>query len=107
MIRIFITAVLYLISLFTQAQENSKQGFQQSIEPAVTINSNVNYLMDSKETVYFPLYVSEKEYTISCYHDKNDNAKMDFDINGMPLEVYGFTYNMNRFGPQGLMMQNL
>lgn len=39
------------------------------------------------------------EYAIICYHDKNDNDKMDFSPNGMPAEDYGTSNNDMSFGP--------
>ncbi len=39
-------------------------------------------------------------YSVICYHDKNNNDKMDFQPNGMPMEDYGVSNNViNRFGP--------
>ncbi|WP_237275385.1 DUF2141 domain-containing protein [Tenacibaculum ovolyticum] len=44
--------------------------------------------------------VPKGEYAVICFHDKNDNDKMDFQANGMPIEDYGVsTNNINRFGP--------
>ena len=43
--------------------------------------------------------VNEGEYAIICYHDKNDNNKIDFKQNGMPLENYGASNNNMTFGP--------
>lgn len=37
-------------------------------------------------------------YAIACYHDSNDNKKMDFD-GYMPIEDYGSTNNVMRMGP--------
>ena len=39
------------------------------------------------------------EYSIICFHDKNDNDKMDFQENGMPMEDYGTSNNVMSFGP--------
>lgn len=38
-------------------------------------------------------------YAILVMHDRNDNGKMDFDANGMPLESYGSTGNALSYGP--------
>ncbi|QXP62422.1 DUF2141 domain-containing protein [Polaribacter sp. HaHaR_3_91] len=51
-----------------------------------------------KSTVVFE-NVEGGEYAIICYHDKNDNDKMDFKANGMPLEDYGASNNNMTFGP--------
>jgi uncharacterized protein (DUF2141 family) len=44
--------------------------------------------------------VAAGEYAIMCYHDKNNNDKMDFQSNGMPLETYVASNNIMNFGPQ-------
>ena len=38
-------------------------------------------------------------YVIICYHDENENDKMDFELNGMPKESYGTSNNVITFGP--------
>lgn len=38
-------------------------------------------------------------YGIIILHDKNDNKRMDFEANGMPLEGYGVSNNVMSFGP--------
>ncbi len=44
--------------------------------------------------------VASGEYAIICYHDKNDNGRMDFEPNGMPLEDYGASNNkLSYVGP--------
>ena len=43
--------------------------------------------------------VEPGEYAIICFHDKNDNDKMDFQENGMPMEDYGASNNVMSFGP--------
>lgn len=43
--------------------------------------------------------VESGEYAIICYHDKNENDKMDFQQNGMPLEDFGASNNTMNFGP--------
>ena len=39
------------------------------------------------------------DYAVVCFHDKNDNDKMDFQPNGMPMEDYGMSNNVMSFGP--------
>ncbi len=42
------------------------------------------------------------EYAISCYHDVNDNKKLDSNFMGIPREPYGFSNNARgTFGPPG------
>lgn len=43
--------------------------------------------------------IAPGDYAIICFHDKNDNDKMDFQENGMPLEDYGASNNVMSFGP--------
>ncbi len=39
------------------------------------------------------------EYAIICYHDENENNRLDFEVNGMPKESYGTSNNALNFGP--------
>ena len=55
-------------------------------------------IVDGKSKVVFE-NVLAGEYAILCYHDKNNNDKMDFQSNGMPLESYGASNNVMNFGP--------
>jgi len=43
--------------------------------------------------------ISPGTYAIVCYHDKNDNKRMDFSESGMPIEDYGTSNNVFNFGP--------
>lgn len=38
-------------------------------------------------------------YAITLFHDKNGNKQMDFEPNGMPIEMYGVSNNVMSFGP--------
>ena len=72
----------------------TKENFRK--EP---VKSASTIIKDGKSVVVFK-DVSAGEYAIICFHDKNNNDKMDFQPNGMPLEDYGVSNNaMNRFGP--------
>ena len=53
---------------------------------------------DKKSTVVFTDVVPG-EYAIVCYHDANENGKMDFQPSGMPMEDYGISNNPRSFGP--------
>lgn len=129
MIRIFITTILYLISFFTQAQNSLNEESQLKNESTFKIKTVVNQMRSEKGTVYFGLYdsaekfanrefiqsraikanmngvtvifedVPKGEYAITCFYDENDNGKMDFSSNGMPLEDYGSSNNVMNFGP--------
>tara|TARA_B110000046_G_scaffold176677_1_gene202594 strand:- start:1089 stop:1550 length:462 start_codon:yes stop_codon:yes gene_type:complete len=62
------------------------------------IQGKESKIVDGKSTVIFE-NVAAGEYAVICYHDKNDNDKMDFQSNGMPLEAYGASNNIMNFGP--------
>ncbi len=70
-----------------------KNGFMQ-----VPLKSKNAKIVDGKSTVVFE-DVEPGEYAIICFHDKNDNDKMDFQENGMPMEDYGTSNNVMSFGP--------
>ncbi|MFK8059067.1 MAG: DUF2141 domain-containing protein [Polaribacter sp.] len=55
-------------------------------------------IVDGKTTIIFE-DVAPGEYAIVCFHDKNNNDKMDFAANGMPLEDYGASNNVMAFAP--------
>ncbi|PQJ78440.1 DUF2141 domain-containing protein [Polaribacter porphyrae] len=55
-------------------------------------------IVDGKSTVIFKDVVPG-EYAIICYHDKNDNDKMDFSPQRMPLEDFGASNNYMAFAP--------
>ncbi|WP_343330147.1 DUF2141 domain-containing protein [Polaribacter staleyi] len=62
------------------------------------LQSNNVMINNGKSTVTFK-NVEPGEYAIICFHDKNENHKMDFKTNGMPLEDYGASNNVMSFGP--------
>ncbi|AOW16294.1 hypothetical protein LPB03_01920 [Polaribacter vadi] len=62
------------------------------------IQSKNAKIINGKSTVTFK-NVSSGEYAIVCFHDKNNNDKMDFAANGMPLEDYGSSNNDMTLGP--------
>ncbi len=51
-----------------------------------------------KSTVVFE-NVPQGNYAIICFHDENENNRMDFDENRMPIESYGSSNNPLNFGP--------
>jgi uncharacterized protein (DUF2141 family) len=62
------------------------------------LQSEIGNIENGKTTITFK-EVAVGEYAIVCYHDKNSNDKMDFQPNGIPLEVYGASNNVMNFGP--------
>lgn len=63
--------------------------------PVVGTNGKI---VDGKSTIVFE-NIPAGEYAVICYHDKNDNDKMDFSPNRMPLEDYGASNNVMAFAP--------
>lgn len=55
-------------------------------------------IKEGKVTITFE-NVQAGEYAIMVLHDENDNQRMDFRENGMPLESYGMSNNVMSFGP--------
>lgn len=62
------------------------------------LKREIGTIKNGKSTIIFK-EIPVGEYAITCYHDKNDNGKMDFASNGMPLEDYGASNNVFNFGP--------
>ena len=129
MLRVFITAIFYLISFFTQGQENIHSDQKEGDIQKFSIEAKVKQISNDKGKVYFALYSSSENfnkrisfetkeieakeggvsvvfdavpagfYAITCFYDQNDNGKMDFSLDGMPLEDYGSSNNIMSFGP--------
>ncbi len=55
-------------------------------------------IVDGKATGTF-VNVAPGIYGISLFHDKNGNKNMDFEANGMPIEMYGISNNVMSYGP--------
>jgi len=62
------------------------------------LQSKNGKIEDGKSTVTFE-DIEPGDYAVICFHDKNDNDKMDFQENGMPMEDYGASNNVMTFGP--------
>lgn len=119
---VILTIILLFSSIFlSQAQESSKNLDERNIKVTV-----VNALND-RGTVKFAFYTKESfrkkplfaktadikdgissvnfknipkgEYAIVCFHDENENNRMDFYENGMPKESYGTSNNVMNMGP--------
>ncbi len=49
------------------------------------------------------LYLPSGSYAIACFHDENDNNKLDRSFSGFPTEIYGFSNDARGvFGPPNL-----
>tara|TARA_R110002049_G_scaffold609_3_gene3420 strand:+ start:1275 stop:1688 length:414 start_codon:yes stop_codon:yes gene_type:complete len=55
-------------------------------------------IVDGKTIITFD-NIAPGEYAVTCYHDKNNNGKMDFSKYRMPLEDYGASNNVMAFAP--------
>ena len=128
MVRILVTLVVYFISLVGIAQTDSTTELKMSNVKKYQINVEINKIVSNKGKVYLALYDSENNfnnriplkiqeseidngmvnivfdnlipgtYAITCYHDANDNKKLDF-ADGRPVEDFGATNNVMNFGP--------
>ena len=64
----------------------------------VPLQAKNGKIVEGKSTVVFE-DVEPGDYAIICFHDKNNNDKMDFQPSGMPMEDYGASNNIMSFGP--------
>lgn len=62
------------------------------------VDTAASSIDNGKVTITFK-NVQPGEYAIMALHDANDNGRMDFQENGMPLEAYGTSNNPMFFGP--------
>ncbi len=128
MVRILIVIVFYLISLVNYAQ-SSDELKKKTNSNTYKVTVQINNVTSDKGKVYFVLYDSAKgfisknyykgeisdinngvasvvfsdlepnTYAVVSFHDVNNNGKMDFESNGMPLEDYGISNNVISYGP--------
>ena len=95
MIRILITAVIYLISLFSQAQE--KSGPMEVIEGSklYSVELTINRVPSGKGSIYFAMYASEEDFLNRNIFKKTrvkaskDGVKISF--NDVPSGTYAVT----------------
>ncbi|MCF6297453.1 MAG: DUF2141 domain-containing protein [Flavobacteriaceae bacterium] len=129
MVRILVTIVIYIFTLVGYAQVTNISELNNYEEKTFNIDVVINKVSSDKGKIYFGLYDSQSNfnsreslkranviikdgsasvtfenlkpgtYVINCFHDANNNGKMDFESNGMPLEDYGMTNNIMSFGP--------
>lgn len=113
----FFTHILIVIVVFTvETISAQKQNITATVVNATSDVGNIKYALYTKEnfrkepvqakeakikegksTVVFE-NVPAGEYAIICFHDVNNNNKMDFEPSGMPLEDYGASNNnLSRF----------
>lgn len=65
---------------------------------AAPIQAKTSKIEDNKIVLTFE-NVTPGEYAVLGNHDANNNGKMDFRENGMPIESYGASNNIMNFGP--------
>lgn len=129
MVRIFVFFLIYVMSLLGFAQTNEASLVKNLNAPVYKIDVQVRNVISDKGKIYFALYDSEinfnnkksfqteeatisdgfatvsftglisNTYAVVCFHDANENGKLDFQENGMPLEDYGATNNVLNYGP--------
>ena len=129
MLRIVVIIITYVISFVGYAQNTNASKINSAEEKDYRVNVVINNISSSEGKVYFALYNSKENfyqkksviskiaeidngiskvsfdnlnpntYAIVCFHDTNNNGKMDFESNGMPLEDYGASNNVMNFGP--------
>ncbi|MBT7425121.1 MAG: DUF2141 domain-containing protein [Flavobacterium sp.] len=115
--KILTTAVVFVVSLLT----SGNQEITVTVVNATTDNGKVSFalydqvtfmktplkgasakIIKGKSTVTFK-NITQGEYSVICFHDKNNNGKIDFNENGMPLEDYGASNNNMDFGPPSFL----
>ena len=129
MLKIILVLVLYFVSLTSFAQMASTPNTEKKSKTKHQIKVVINNIAPNNGSVYFALYDSESNfdkrnplnsqsipvtngianisfeeveagvYAITCFYDANNNGRMDFQSNGMPIEDYGATNNVMNFGP--------
>ncbi len=129
MVRILISVVIYAISLVGNAQSNNNINTSVNVEDSFKIDIQINKVSSDQGKIYFGLYDSQENfnrrkpikttnakivegeakvvfenlkpgtYAVTCFHDANDNGRMDFEASGIPTEDYGMTNNVMSFGP--------
>jgi len=114
----FLLALLTGAMLFVSNNiSNEKRTITATVVNAISDDGNVSFALYNKESfMKKPLQaktakitegkssvtftdVEPGEYAILCFHDKNENNKMDFSESGMPLEDYGSSNNVMTMGP--------
>ena len=120
---IILTIALFYSSLLvaqTQTNENNFEGNKITVSVVNALNNNGKiHFAFHNETTFMkaaPLFaktgtiekglstvifenVPEGEYAILCFHDENENGRMDFYENRMPKESYGASNNVMEMGP--------
>ena len=115
---IFAVLVVFQTAIFTaKKSKTDKRTITVTIDNVASDTGKVNYALYNKDsfmkvpvqtqsntpkgkksTVVFT-NIAPGNYAVICFHDANNNDKMDFQPNGMPIEDYGVSNNPMSFGP--------
>jgi len=117
MIRIILSFVLILISFSFFAQNKNTTKINVSVNNMTTNKGFVAFqlfeedgflktpiqtikgrITDGKTAITFKNVINGT-YSIVCFHDVNENGKIDFNQQGIPLEDIGATNSKIMFGP--------
>ena len=84
------------IALFNSEETYSNK--KEPKEPFIKGFADIN----NKKAIWVFENIPYGEYAIICFHDENENRKMDKNLLGIPKEKYGFSNNAkSRLGPPG------
>lgn len=116
--KIILTFALVLISIFSFAQEDKGITITVTIDNVKNDSGKVLLSLHTSETFMKGKGIQDVEtnikdgkisvtfenvlpgdYAIMALHDENNNQRMDYRENGMPLESYGTSNNVMAFGP--------
>tara|TARA_R110000868_G_scaffold84342_8_gene237863 strand:+ start:992 stop:1411 length:420 start_codon:yes stop_codon:yes gene_type:complete len=116
--KLILTFALAFATIGLLAQEKSEKNITVTIDHIQNDNGKVLVSLHTKETFLKGLgiqnlesvikdgkvilkfeNVPSGEYAILALHDENDNRRMDFESNGMPVESYGMSGNEMSMGP--------
>jgi len=126
MFKIIVVLISYLISYVAQSQNMTDASVHTG---EGRVKARVQNIRNNTGSVYFAIYDSQENfndriaydsrqaavtdncvevvfedllpstYAIVCFHDTNNNGRMDFDESGMSLEDYGTSAQNRPFGP--------
>lgn len=118
---ILILLLFFSSILFAQSKSNSEKSTGRSITitavNVLTDNGEIKFAFYNEENFRKqPLYTKSASiengkstvvfenvplgiYSVVCYHDENDNKRLDFYESGVPKESYGTSNNALKFGP--------
>lgn len=114
----FILTIAFVFTTLFSFAQNSGAKITVTIDNVLNDKGNVAFTLHTKDTfmkgngimsaetkitegkvsITFE-NVQPGEYAIIALHDENENKRMDFRENGMPLESYGVSNNVMSFGP--------